>query len=378
MIRDILNIHHLLALLLGCLLVTGCGNKSYFSDSEKEDSLDTIPENNDNSGDAQADDWDIEIEPVASLEEPEVTIEDAPATPAAQTEEADVEGSEDELVVAPEEVQTVTQTVTGSDTIVSEPTDVIFAVDTSGSMSEEMEKLEETLPLFIEMMSKEFPGDSFQMFMLSEDELDLGDDGAKDPRYHPRDLAVDSSNALEVVYNFVETPANQCVNDQITPEGCIRQNSNKELVIISDDQSDYSMAEFLQLVSSSVFLKDKTGVNGFVGLKEDDDDDCGIASIGETYIELAANQDTLGLVQHLCDENYDGLLANLKESIVKKYVQFEFVLDFDADPAHPITIKIDGGDALTPEQYTVEGMKLTLLEGISADQSLEIIYSPVK
>ena len=438
-VRNKVKVNHFLVIFYSCIFTVACGNKSFFSGSDKdkpETSVDAhaaIPE-----GDPQMD-----IEPASGLEPGETTeaappgdskvsllINDANADYAADINQEfvlsytsqDVENCElsfEGAALASQEVsQTLKaevqgiysltcfdaegaphsdtralsfnpkkQSVAGSETVTSKPTDVIFAVDTSGSMSDEMEKLEENLPAFIEQMSAEFPGDSFQMFMLSEDEFDLGNINAADPRYHPKNLEVSSQNALEVIYNFVELPANQCVDNVITPEGCIRQDSNKELVIISDDQSDYEMAEFLDLLNGSAFLKDKTGVNGFVGLEEDDDkgkgkgkdddDDCSIQEIGQTYIDLAANPDTMGLVQHLCEENYAELLVKLKESIVKNSVQAEFELEYAADPNFPVTIKVDGGEPLVPEQFTLNGKMLSLLEGLGGEQTLEIEYTPI-
>ncbi|MFK7824001.1 MAG: vWA domain-containing protein [Oligoflexales bacterium] len=433
-----MKVNHFLVLSLTCFLAAACRNKSFFAGSKKDAS--------EGSGNAQAAaeaDPGIVVEPVAGLEPGEteavatgdvkvsLLINELNADYQADIEQEfvlsytsqDVQNCElsfeGSALVSQEARQNLiaqaqgtysltcydaegavhsdarslslnqkTQTVAGSETISSKPTDVVFAVDTSGSMSGEMEKLEQTLPAFIDQMSKEFPGDSFQMFMLSEDEFDLGDINAQDPRYHPKNLEVSSQNALEIVFNFVDLPANQCVDNQITPEGCIRKDSNKELVVISDDQSDYSMAEFLDLVNGSEFLKDKTGVNGFVGLEEDDDDDkgkgkgkeddgCSIQEIGQTYIDLAANADTMGLVQHLCEENYTELLVKLKESIVKKSVQAEFELEYSVDPASPVTIKIDGGEALIPEKFSLNGKILSLIEGVGAEQTLEIIYTPI-
>lgn len=439
-----------LALLMGCFVVTACGGKSFFSESEDQIQAEEATEAAEDAQANEEGDSDISIEPISPLEALE-QLGPGPAVSllineASDDYEADINqdfvlsyvskevencelsfegaalGSQEASQTLKAEKQgtfsltcydsggeahsdarklsfkAITQSVTGSETITSAPTDVIFAVDTSGSMSEEMAKLQQTLPVFIEQMSLEFPGDAFQMFMLSADELELGDLGAANPRYHHIASEVDSNNALEVVLNFGQQHA--CPPDQTA--GCLREASNKELVIISDDDSDLSVTEFKAMIRGAVELEvddkakgkdkdkddddlevmselwmEKTHVNGFVGLDlNSNTPDCDIASIGQTYIDLAADSATKGLVQHLCEENYAQLLANLKDSIVTKHVQAEFELDYCADSNHPISIKIDGGDELASEQYTLEDKVLKLVDGIGAEQLLEIVYTP--
>ncbi|NRA46811.1 MAG: hypothetical protein HRU09_17830 [Oligoflexales bacterium] len=459
------NVHHLLVLFLGSMMVTSCGNKSYFSETETEEAaVETTPEVPQNSEDAQQeDDWGIEIEPVAGLEEPVESVEP-------QAEEADLEDTGDQLVMAPEvsllinemnadyqadinseflltytskdvencelsfegaalasqdasqnivasaqgtysltcydaegaahsdarvlSFNPVNQAVAGAETVVSKPTDIIFAVDTSGSMSGEIPSLEQNLPAFIKAISDSF-GNAVQIFMLAADDLDLDlsnldDQGAK---YYAQNLEVDSSNALGVVGSFVmQSEANGCTDNDT---GCVRPSSEKSIVVLSDadadgdlfDDKDPGQSGFLGLVNGSNFLKDKVSINGFVGDPDLDDNDkgknknkngCSIASLGVGYAYFAReNPNTLGLLQDLCEEDYPTLLANLKESIISKYTASEFELDYAVDPNYPLTIKIAGGAELTPDQYTVEGKMLTLIEGIGPEEMLEIMYTPI-
>lgn len=274
------------------------------------------------------------------------------------------------------EDKTFTEVLKGSEQDSSLPTDVIFAVDTSGSMKEETLKLQETLPKFIEELSKAFPGESFQMFMLADEKgIDVSLSNP-DQRYHIKDHEVDSNNALEVMYEFIDDADNQCNNEQTSTEGCVRKNSRKELVVVSDDASDYSTSEFKTLVSNHSFLSQKTSVNGFVGTSVNDDKDwCSIVEPGQTYIDLANDSSTFGLVQHLCEENYAELLANLSDSIISRSLQKEFELEHTVDLDAPITIKVDDSE-LKSDQYSIVAKKLTLVKGVGSAQVLTVSYTP--
>ncbi|NRA45440.1 MAG: hypothetical protein HRU09_10850 [Oligoflexales bacterium] len=270
-----------------------------------------------------------------------------------------------------------TEVLIGASDGVNIPTDVIFAVDTSGSMKEETEKLEETLPAFIEVLSNTFPDQSFQMFMLAgEKDIDVTLTNP-DQRYHIKgDYAVDSTNALEIIYDFVNDPSNQCAAGQITDEGCIRANSRKEIVVVSDDGSDYTATEFKGLIDNHDFFAGLTSVNGFVGTSVNNDNQwCSIEEVGDTYLELASALPSVGLVQHLCDENYTNLLANLSDSIIKKSFKSSFELKSSVNQDEPITVELDG-TLLDDSEYSVSGNVLTLLsKGIDENQSLTVVYT---
>lgn len=296
----------------------------------------------------------------------------------APLEEDNVEAESTEEKLTKPQAEHVTDVFVAEDNMTSVPTDVIFAVDTSGSMSEETIKLEKTLPKFIETLSETFSDDSFQMFMLADKkDININLTNANQ-RYHLKDHEVKSKNALEVILDFVSNKEYQCVDDKIVADGCVRENSMKQMVVVSDDISDYSASEFIDLVNSNDFLKGKTSINGFVGTSIDNEADwCSIVKVGQTYIDLAKDASTSGLVQHLCEENYALLLQNLSAAILKGSLKRDFNLSSDADPEFPVIVELNG-QALNQDQFSIKGSVVSLFEGLKAGQTLEITYMPIK
>ena len=266
--------------------------------------------------------------------------------------------------------EAVTEVFNGSTDAIVTPTDVIFAVDTSGSMSDETERLQNTLPQFLNAMSQAFPEDTFQMFMLaSRDDININYTG---DRFHLIDTKVGSNDALEQIYEFVENPANQC--SALNEKGCVRKDTKKEFVIVSDDDSDYSVFE-----AKSIFIGDfyplGWGVNGFVGTSELQEKDwCTIASVGSNYLSIAS--ETNGLVQHLCDENYANLLSNLSSFLIQNNAKTKFELSYLIGDHCSYQLSVN--DVILDEtQYSISDRLITLNEGIGENGVLEVYYCPI-
>ncbi|NRA46751.1 MAG: hypothetical protein HRU09_17525 [Oligoflexales bacterium] len=287
----------------------------------------------------------------------------------------------------------IDQMINGSETVIAKPTDVVLLVDTSGSMNQggkgkgkgkskayssqsEVERLEETLPKFIEDLNAAFPDDSFQIFVLAESSKIEINPNIPAQRFHKIDQEVKSHDSLEVFQEFSEECSNGNPNNRYA--NCIRGDSQKEIVVVTDDESkDVSVSEFLNFVDNNQYLAGKTALNGFVGTVKEDKDWCTIKNVGQTYIDLAAEANTAGLVQHLCDEDYAKLLDNLKESIIEKNLQSEFELDYCIDPNESISVSINQDAPLSPEMYSIiDGKKIILVEGVGSADTVYVTYTP--
>ena len=271
---------------------------------------------------------------------------------------------------------TTHQIFNGSETLNVKPTDVVFLIDTSGSMNDEIERLEETMPKFIEDLNAAFPNDSFQILVLAESSKIEINPNIPAQRFHKIDQEVKSHDSLEVFQEFSEECSNGNPNNRYA--NCILGDSQKEIVVVTDDESkDVSVSEFLNFVNNNPYLIGKTALNGFVGTVKEDKDWCTIKNVGQAYIDLAAEANTAGLVQHLCDDDYGKLLDNLKESIIEKNLQSEFELDYCIDLDEPINISINKDTPLSSDKYSIiENKKVRIVDGLEPSDSINISYIP--
>jgi len=237
----------------------------------------------------------------------------------------------------------------------------------------EVERLEETLPKFIEDLDTAFPDQSFQIFIIAKN-IEINPN-ISSQKLHKIDQKVDSDDALIVFRDF----ANECSSGNVDNkyENCIRESSQKELVIVTDDESALSFTNFQSSVENNRYLRSKTSLNGFVGKVEEEKDWCTIKNVGQTYIDLSNDIKTKGIVQHLCDEDYQKLLDNLKQSIVEKNLQSEFYLGYCIDLDEPINISINQDTPLSSDKYSIiENKKVRIVDGLGPSDSINISYIP--
>jgi hypothetical protein len=105
---------------------------------------------------------------------------------------------------------------------------------------------------------------------------------------------------------------------------------------------------------------------------------CTIAGVGTSYQNLARLSVPEGLIQDLCLDDYDKLLANLG-SIISTPKTLAFGLTQPVDMATPITVSADRVP-LAAEAYSFDEATntVTIKAGVvEAGKTVEIRYSPL-
>ena len=122
-----------------------------------------------------------------------------------------------------------------------------------------------------------------------------------------------------------------------------RTNVRTELVVISDDNAKKSSITPIDntIAQGSLRLNAIIGVNAVGNGPE-----CRISKVGQAYISLAAKSNKRGLVQDLCDDDWEKLLTNLGGTIVSQApATIRFSSNFDRSKGFTVSLN---GKRLSP------------------------------
>ncbi len=246
-----------------------------------------------------------------------------------------------------------TQDYTGIATSPNTPgPDIMFLVDTSGSMSQEKQYLENAIAAFMnDFVNLDLP--MHQVYMVGQDFR--FPETVKDlPNFSTVNARINSTDAL---YKFLDI-----VDGDISLDLPLRADAPKEVIVVTDDNSALSATAFLDQLSARNI--NNVSVSGLVGLKAGvNTPTCTIASVGTVYQQLAVTPDKKGLIQDVCNNNWNALLKNLAKYIISKILQTNYKLDKVVASEENIEVKVDG-QLLDRKQYEIDKDKN------------EIVFSP--
>ena len=211
------------------------------------------------------------------------------------------------------------------------PVDIIWAIDSSGSMSGEIELIQERMNGFVEYM--ETTGIDYRLILLAgeaEQNVTSYDvcippplssvDSCPDedgPRYRHVKTHVDSFNALEQLVDHYHG-----YSDFLRPQAAVH------MVVVSDDESDMSAANFLTTLRSlghQPFTDNLT----FHSVVSDAQETCilgfcwdsgcsgpyGDASApGDEYVTLS--EETGGIFSNICSAEWDPIFESMADSVL--------------------------------------------------------------
>ena len=250
----------------------------------------------------------------------------------------------------------------------SEAVDIVFLVDTSGSMSQEKRRLEQTMEGFIDTFLAKQSGLNYRLFLVGED-FRFPQGISKNPRVDVVNTEIDSTDALEIAVALM----NNSVRRQTLQT---RANAQKELIVISDDNARGGSIDQIAEVIDQGSLR----LNAITGVKAAGNGlGCRIAKVGKAYIELARRSTKPGLVQDLCDDDWGKLLTNLGGTIIPA-TQADVALFSSIDLTKELTVILDG-TILNANQYalsdedSVIAIAPDLLKGSKGQ--VEVSYTPV-
>lgn len=243
--------------------------------------------------------------------------------------------------------------------------DIIFAMDTSESMAEEKSRLEAQMGRFLQQLSEKQYNLDFQVFMIGENFQFPQNSTASKMALVP--LRVGSHDALKISQYFLSTGAASTMR--------LRNGSTKELVIISDQDSDQKLLKEFQAYING--FKDKIHINSIVGLPNSlQTSSCRILAAGRSYIDLSRK--TEGTIQDLCSEDWGDLLDTLARSIISGSRGAIFALRFQADTRAGIKVLLNGKPLPESEfTYDPDGPSIILGTTPGDDVNIEIHYAAV-
>ncbi len=247
----------------------------------------------------------------------------------------------------------------------SKPVDVVFVMDTSGSMDGEKQKLQQSMAAFTNGFVMRNAALDFQIFMVGENFTFPSI--ANENRLALVNQRVESFNALTILRNFlVGNYVANIFTSGATREASprrLRSNARTEVVIVSDDNakrktsgSAINADEFLAAISGmTTGVGSDLHINGIVGQRLGQDPnnaDCNIVAVGTEYMKLAQLPRTSGKTYDLCVLDWNGLLGQISNSIVESVTQLEFPLKSQPISADKIqVIMVDDGKQVTGFSY---------------------------
>ena len=248
--------------------------------------------------------------------------------------------------------------------------DVVFAVDTSGSMGDEKATLEATMAKFFVTFETEAKTLDYHVYLIGENFVFPG----VSTKITKIDESVSSNDALLVLQRFF--------SGTIATPVTLRPEALKEVVVITDDNATgYRGAAFKNYVLGNPILNGKTKLNGFVGLPTSQESaTCQLADVGEDYIALSMDPDLGGLVQDLCIQDWEKLLKNLAQRIIQRVPRATFELQPPADPTRPVTIKVDGvlvGPEIVKYEPQWKSIVFALGKEPNDGAAIEVTYQPL-
>lgn len=294
----------------------------------------------DESEDASASEDEVEVEAA------EVPGDENSGVPAAADVDTPLPADDPSIVLeTPPGGESIREVFVGEVAIVNRVVDIIFAMDTSGSMDQEKVNLEANMSKFIQTFETGAKSVDYKVFMIgagfnfptgSEDVIRV-------------DQRVGSNDALAILQRFFD--------GTIPSPSPLRADAIKQIVVITDDNAkSVTGATFKSYIEGNPLLKDKTSVNGFVGLPtsvQGQGTGCNLAAVGDEYITLGTDPEVGGLIQDLCVQDWGRLLKDLADKIIKQTSKGSFPLEQPADSSQDLVVSVDGA-ILGAEQVTYD------------------------
>ena len=263
--------------------------------------------------------------------------------------------------------------------------DVLWLVDTSGSMGEELALVEANIKRFIESMGA-VSDLRLAMFVRETGNVsaDFSDQFVgKESIARQFNAPIESYDALQYAAAALCTNGGTdrskiCgvdVNVDVVSGGArdlagslngfFRNGTPKSVVVVTDDESTFSASDWNRVIddsaSVSVFAFAVTGETQATAA-------CTPVAEGLIYDSLA--RQTGGDVYDVCKEDWGDSFLSLQESIQETVKD---AVTLKVKPSEIISIELDG-QVLSTSEYTIKGRNLTIKRSLDESNSLVVTY----
>jgi hypothetical protein len=256
---------------------------------------------------------------------------------------------------------------------VSLKVDLVFAVDTSASMDDEIRAMQTNLGRLVSGLNSGRLDAQIHVMMDRLLTLPAGVDPKKVAFVNQE---IGSENAISRLNALF---AGMYVTSYLSPDGVVmpmplafRKGANLEVIVISDDNGDGNgnrAADFNPLNPKATF-------NAIVGLPSTmEGGNCDISGIGMEYITLA--QASGGSMLDICSPDWSGLITRLSNDMIKRSVSF--TLSSKPDDAKAIVVLLDGKRlAASDWTYDADNNTVTLVktDGVKDGSKISLNYKP--
>ncbi|HYX34892.1 MAG TPA: hypothetical protein VE954_17480 [Oligoflexus sp.] len=202
---------------------------------------------------------------------------------------------------------------------VSLKVDVVFAIDTSASMDDELIATQNNLQKLITTLNDGKLDSRIHLLVEQPLTLPAGTDPNKVARIEQRVDSADAISRLNALFTGLYA-ANYLTIDNLpmaTPMP-FRKDANLEVVVITDDNGS---GEGNLAVDFDPTKTLKATFNGIIGLPTSvASDTCQVANVGNEYITLATQ--SKGSTLDICSADWSGLITRLSNDMVKRSVTF--------------------------------------------------------
>jgi hypothetical protein len=236
-------------------------------------------------------------------------------------------------------------------TSVKRPVDLIFAVDTSGSMKEEKDKVAQNIQALTKTFAQLGNDLDYKMWFVGGD---LEKNLLNTSKVTFVKTSVGSTNALNVLNNMF--------TGKIANSAPLREKAHKAIIVISDDNAREGVLDFKKTITENAMFKDKTSFFGFVWIDNvsKTTPTCTRANHGQVYIDLANAPATRGTIYDLCTPDWTILFQDLGTKIVTKTLVLEYPLSKVVDTRSPLSVYVDGSQ-IESNRYRYDGTKNSLI-----------------
>jgi hypothetical protein len=246
--------------------------------------------------------------------------------------------------------------------------DMVWALDTSDSMENEMEYVQSNMAKFVKSLND---STDLQVAILG---TECGSKKPTPPTVLPKPLCIETSrlaapNVKTLDFHVNSLDALVVLSDESKKEGALgafyREQSKKVFVVVSDDDSfDMPANEFLPS------LTDVRGLGrpqffAFASREKTQNALCDVAWQGEQY--LALSKMTEGVVYDICEKDWSVHFDKLRQDVVSvAQRRFEVKAESPVTSVRKVTLWSSEGKAreLLSEQYFFSNGVLELKEGV--------------
>lgn len=252
----------------------------------------------------------------------------------------------------PETPNSMTETFTSKKSEKTAKTDILWVLDTSASMKNEIDHVNKNMRWLIEELDKHSDPKIAVMYenkSYFNIEVEFNPKGAQDDIDRTIKRYVHSKKALTEIEDFLDRKT------------FFRKDAKANIIIVTDDDDDMDNDDFLK-EAYYTFDKSQLKVFAFAGRNND----CKIANKGREYEKVAKK--TGGRVFDICDRDWKNHFEDLAAEILVSHSN-----EFNTKNQISKVVKVlINGNEISSDKYSTSGNRLKIENGVITEDNTEV------